>query len=361
MGFDISSWEVNFAVTALVAIMVLFMPWVDRKVASRYGLNLQGGLSDNPRADELMQLRSFVLYGIFAIYLAVVAYLVFFSRSAAMDYRVHTALFQNLMGSVHIDLGIFDLLRLFFIHGVPETLKHITVISPFEIAQVYLNVMLFVPMGYLLPYVFRWFRDRVEIRPVLASFLISLLIENIQLVTKRGFYDLDDLVANTLGGYLGQVLYIAFAYVVTHPKWRRDLKAYLRWLIMAHRRTLYPFVRKVALPRTTILATNEEPVWDFYVTKLGFRLLRQTLPEDSNDTGFLLGLGKTEVLILCSNDEDALPTQYLTISVKRLSPVKKRLEESGIEVSPIEQDPYTDHRCLWFEGPDGVRVTIIEQ
>ena len=361
MWFDISSLEVNLSITALVAVMVFLMPWVDRKVASHYELNLQGGLSDNPRAEGLLRLRSLVLYGIFAAYLAVVAYLVFFSRTAAMDYRVHTILFENLRGSINIDLGIFDLLRLFFVYGVPETLKHVQIVNPFELAQFYLNVMLFVPMGYLLPYVFRWFRDRVEIRPVLASFLISLLIENIQLVTKRGFYDLDDLVANTLGGYLGQVLYIAFAYVVTHPKWRRDLKAYLRWLIMAHRRTLYPFVRKVALPRTTILATNEEPVWGFYVTKLGFRLLRQTLPEDSNETGFLLGLGKTEIVILCSNDEDVLPTQYLTISVKRLSPVKKRLEESGIEVSPIEQDPYTDHRCLWFEGPDGVHVTIIEQ
>lgn len=361
MGINIGSTGVNIAVTVLVAVMVFLMPWVDRRIAAKYELNLQGGVSKNPRADELMQLRSLILYVIFGIYLAVVAYLVFFSRTAAQDYRVHAALFEGLKSSVQMDLGFLDLLRSFFVVGVPETIEHIHVIDPVNLAQVYLNVMLFVPMGYLLPYVFRWFRDKVQILPTLASFLISLLIENVQLVTKLGFYDVDDLVANTFGGYLGQVLYVAVAYVVTHPRWRRDFRAYLRWLVMARKRTLYPFVRKIALPRTTILATSEEPVWDFYVTKLGFRLLRQTLPEDSNDTGFLLGLGKTEVVILCSNDDDVLPTQYLTISVKRLPAVKKRLEESGISVSPVEQDPYTDHKSLWFEGPDGVHITIIEQ
>lgn len=360
MGFDISSSGVNIAVTILVAVMVFLMPWVDRKVANRLGLNLQGGVSENPRAEEILELRLFVLRCIFAFYLGVVAYLVFFSRSAALDYRVHSELFENLQTSIKIDLGILELLHSFFVEGVPETIKHIH-INAFELAQFYLNVMLFVPMGYLLPYVFGWFREKVHTRPTVTCFLISLLIENVQLVTKRGFYDVDDLVANTLGGYLGQVLYVAFAYVLTHPHWRRDLRSYARWLYKARRKTLYPFVNKVALPRTTILATDEEPIWDFYVSKLGFRLLRQTLPEDSNDTGFLLGLGKTNIEILCSNDPDTLPTQYLVISVKRLSPVKKRLEESGIEVSPIGQDPYTDHRCLWFKGPDDVHVTIIEE
>ena len=65
--------------------------------------------------------------------------------------------------------------------------------------------------------------------------------------------------------------------------------------------------------------------------------------------------------MLCSNDDDVLPTQYLTISVKKLSPVRKRLEKSGIKVSQVGQDPYNGHKSLWFEGPDGVHVTIIEQ
>ena len=361
MGFDISNAGVNIAVTILVIVMVVLMPWVDVRVAKKHGLNLQGGVSENPRADEILQLRSFVLLGVFGVYVAVVLYLVFFSRSAAMDYRVHASLFEDLRASVQIDLGILDLLRSFFVEGVPETLKHIHVISPYDLAQVYLNVMLFVPMGYLLPYVFRWFRDKVHARPTLACLLFSFLIENVQLVTKLGFYDVDDLVANTLGGYLGQMLYIAFAYVVTHPHWQREFRAYLHWLWLAHERTLYPFVHRVALPRTTILATSEEHIWDFYVTKLGFRLLKQTLPEDSNDTGVLLGLGKTEVEVLCSNDDDALPTQYLTISVKRLPPVKERLEKSGIAVSPVGQDPYNGHKSIWFEGPDGVHITLIER
>ena len=99
-----------------------------------------------------------------------------------------------------------------------------------DITQVYMNIMLFVPMGYLLPYIFDWFRAKVQIRPVAACFITAFLIENLQLVFRRGFYDMDDLVSNTAGGFVGQLLYIAVAYVVTHPDWRRERDSYRRLL-----------------------------------------------------------------------------------------------------------------------------------
>ena len=70
-----------------------------------------------------------------------------------------------------------------------------------------------------------------------ACFVISLAVENIQLISRHGFYDLDDLVTNTIGGLIGELAFIAFAYVVTHPDWRRELKRYHRWKKYARRTT----------------------------------------------------------------------------------------------------------------------------
>ena len=360
MGVGVGSLNTNVFVTLLVAVMVFIMPLVDWLVCRHLGLNLQEGVSTNPKADELMRLRQGVLLLIFGVYLAAVSYLVFFSRDAYVDYLVHTVINDDVFTSVDIDLGILELFVLAFKEGVPAALSHIHFMQPFQISEIYLNVMLFVPMGYLLPYVSEWFRDRVQVAPVVASFIGSFIIENVQLVTKRGYYDVNDLINNTLGGFIGQTLFILVAYVLTHPRWRHDIVSTARWYLYARGRTLYPFLTNIALPRATILATDEEAVWDFYVTKLGLRLRKQTVPLDSAGTSFLLGMGKSGLVIHCSNEQEELPKQYVTISVKRLPALKKRLEEDGIKVSDYEPDVFTDHRSISFEGPDGVRITVVE-
>jgi VanZ family protein len=356
-----NSLSTNLLVTALVLLMVFVMPWADRRICRRLGLNLQGGVSGNPRADALLRLRQALLYGIFALYAAAVAYLAFFSRSATTDYQVHIALFEDLKQSVHIDLGFLGLLRSVFTEGVSAAVSHIRVEKAEDIAQVYMNIMLFVPMGYLLPYLFPWFRARVRIRPALACFLISLLMENLQLIFRRGFYDMDDLVSNTLGGILGQFLFLWVAYVVTHPDWRHELQRRRRWQKRARKRTLYPFARHLGLRRPSLLATREETVWDFFIETLGFRLVSQLVPQGTDDTDFLLEMGKMQVEIHCSNVDEALPPQHLTLSVRRLNPVLRRLRETGIQAGPVEQDPYTKLRCVRFPGPDSITVCIIEE
>ena len=52
---------------------------------------------------------------------------------------------------------------------------------------------------------------------LLYSFELSLLVETIQLVTKVGSFDVDDLLMNTLGALLGYLL----AWAVFHQKWQR--------------------------------------------------------------------------------------------------------------------------------------------
>ena len=64
-----------------------------------------------------------------------------------------------------------------------------------------LNILLFVPFGYLLPTL--WKRADRWWKVVLCGFVLSLLIELTQLVTHLGMFDLDDLMNNSLGAFLG--------------------------------------------------------------------------------------------------------------------------------------------------------------
>ena len=356
-----NNWVTNLAVTILVATMVFLLPWADRRICRKLRLNLTGGLSGNPRSDSLMQTRQFLLYAIFGSYLLAVAYLVFFSRSATKDYQVHIALFSDLKNAVKIDFGFLGFIRTAFTDGFPVALSHVQVEKAEDISQVYMNIMLFVPMGYLLPYLFAWFRSKVKIRPALACMIISFLIENLQLIFRRGFYDMDDLVSNTAGGVIGQFLFISVAYVVTHPDWRKEAKSYRRWKRNAKSRTLYPFARRMGLTRITLQASGEDAIWDFYVMNLGFRLVKQIVPLDSPDTDLLLQMGRMQLEVHCSNKRETLPPQTLTLAVRRLPAVIRRLEKNNIPVSEIAQDVYTGHRCVRVEGPDQVQILILEK
>lgn len=62
------------------------------------------------------------------------------------------------------------------------------------------NIVLFIPVGFLFPVVV----NRKKWYAVFASGLVfSLLIECIQLVTKRGCFDLDDILFNVIGEMIG--------------------------------------------------------------------------------------------------------------------------------------------------------------
>ena len=63
------------------------------------------------------------------------------------------------------------------------------------------NILLFLPLGMLAPRVFPLFRSLFY--GTLAGFLISFFIEVIQLLTGRGFFQIDDILTNTLGMFAG--------------------------------------------------------------------------------------------------------------------------------------------------------------
>ena len=70
------------------------------------------------------------------------------------------------------------------------------------------NVLLFVPYGILCPMAFRHVRRFWNC--LLAGALTSLLVELLQLLTGRGYFQIDDILTNILGTVAGYLLYFIF-------------------------------------------------------------------------------------------------------------------------------------------------------
>ena len=68
------------------------------------------------------------------------------------------------------------------------------------------NLLIFAPLGFLVP-LMRTGKTGV-IRIFVYSLLFSLGIEILQLVTRVGVFDIDDIILNTAGGLIGYGLYL---------------------------------------------------------------------------------------------------------------------------------------------------------
>lgn len=354
------STTVLVSVTVFVAALVCLLPWADRRICRHLRLNLAGGLSENPDADRWLRLRQRLLAAGVIIYLALLAWLVFFSRASTGDYSIHIAPLEDLKNAFSTPTGFSGWFRTLFTDGVTSALSQIYVARPNDLAQFYLNVVVFIPIGYLFPYAFRWFRAGVRIRPVVFSFLLSLLIENIQLISQRGMYDFDDIISNTLGGWIGQLMYIAVGYVLTHPGWRRDLREYRSWKNHARRSTIFPYTKKTGKSRTTLKGSDPSAVYEFFVNQLGFRLRQQLDRRESGEVVYLFEMGRYQVQVICTQLEPVPERQYMTMYTTRLSAVRKRLVSTGIIPGDYRRDPCTGLRMIRFPGPDNICVEIMD-
>ncbi|WP_455616408.1 VanZ family protein [Eisenbergiella sp.] len=72
--------------------------------------------------------------------------------------------------------------------------------------QYFENILLFIPLGFLVPLL--WRREQMVEKTVSIGFLFSLFIEAAQLFSFRAT-DIDDLLMNTMGTWLGYLLFLA--------------------------------------------------------------------------------------------------------------------------------------------------------
>lgn len=90
-------------------------------------------------------------------------------------------------------------------------------------SQVMWNVVMFVPLGFLLPCVFKGLR-RGTWKTILLCFGFTLIIETVQYFIGR-CTDVDDVLANLTGGVMGHAVYIIFCRLFDRVKWAQPLIA----------------------------------------------------------------------------------------------------------------------------------------
>lgn len=105
---------------------------------------------------------------------------VFRSHSYPTEMSVNLSLFTDLVATYH-ENGIW--MVLYLVVG---------------------NIVWFVPFGFLLPAIFQKLKSYYIIP---LGFLLSLVIEISQFALKKGMFEIDDLVLNTLGTAIGCFIY----------------------------------------------------------------------------------------------------------------------------------------------------------
>ena len=137
--------------------------------------------------------RSLLKWVCFLAYLLFLSYLLFYSvqfdRTEHEDYRYNLTLFQEIMRYYNLGVNTGNW-KLFVLNVLG-------------------NICVFLPIGMFLPSLF--LKCKKFIFTTLLSFEISLCVEVIQLVTKVGSFDVDDLLLNTLGGICGFIMYSIYA------------------------------------------------------------------------------------------------------------------------------------------------------
>lgn len=129
---------------------------------------------------------------LFLLYVFLLMYLLFFSEEYGRVSEAERAYRYNLVPFVEI--------RRFWMYR--EQLGGMALFL-----NLFGNVLGFLPFGFILPVIFRGMRNGFLIG--LSGFVVSLSVEIIQLVTKVGCFDVDDLILNTMGAVLG---YLGFAF-----------------------------------------------------------------------------------------------------------------------------------------------------
>jgi len=138
------------------------------------------------------KIHKWIKVGVFLIYISILVYFLFFAdmlgrTSGATNYRYNLTPFKEI--------------RRFIVYsgylGVSSVCTNLLG-----------NVAAFVPFGIFLPILTN---NRLKFYQVTVyTFSLTLMIEMIQLISRVGIFDVDDMILNTLGGIIGYLMFFVW-------------------------------------------------------------------------------------------------------------------------------------------------------
>lgn len=130
---------------------------------------------------------------LFIIYMCVLVYVVFFAEA---------------MGRTPQDGYVYNLTPLKEIKRFMKYIWDNDALGRAARLNIFGNIIAFIPFGIYLPYTSE--SKLGFISTVLYTFSLSLTIELVQLITKVGSCDVDDIILNALGGVTGYILWYIY-------------------------------------------------------------------------------------------------------------------------------------------------------
>ena len=116
-----------------------------------------------------------------------------------------------------------------------------------------------------------------------------------------------------------------------------------------------------------IISSDWEMAREFYVNKLGFRLVREVYRPAQNDYLRMLQLGETTLELFIRpdapqrvNNPEAKGLRHLAFRVEDAVAAAAWLNERGVETEPIREDLVNGGKFTFFKDPDGLPLEIHE-
>ena len=121
------------------------------------------------------------------------------------------------------------------------------------------------------------------------------------------------------------------------------------------------------IAHAAIVVSDYEKARDFYVNKLGFSVIQETVREAQGDIRLDLRLGEIglEIFALPGAPERDYAARicglwHLAFQVESVPETAKWLNSIGIETEPVRPDPANGRLLTFFRDPDGLPLEIHE-
>lgn len=129
-----------------------------------------------------------------------------------------------------------------------------------------------------------------------------------------------------------------------------------------------------AVHHIALLVSDYQKSKEFYVDKLGFRIVRENFREDRGDYKLDLILNGVELEIFAPSQKDheykihperpnfpeAYGLRHLAFTVTDIEKTAAELRKKGIETEPVRVDEFSGGKFTFFKDPDGLPLELHE-
>ena len=130
-------------------------------------------------------------------------------------------------------------------------------------------------------------------------------------------------------------------------------------------------MRLQAIHHVAVIVSDYQKSRDFYVDKLGFKVIRENYRPEKDDWKLDLQVGEDNSLVELEifgvknppkrvTRPEAAGLRHLAFRVESVEQTKAELEAMGISCEPVRMDEFSQKKFTFFRDPDGLPLELHE-